>query len=147
MHEPHMSVVVTCTLQTYGTLHVFFCCSGHFPYCIILFLEGEPPPPRSTPWGAYRPASHVGQYLFYCSTLQCSTLLLHLLLVDRSMVVGHVLMDHMCSFMCTSHIDMTAHNPAFFLSWVALCELLYVHMTWPIAEHSRLQSQLWQLPV
>ena len=40
-------------------------------------------------------------------------LLLHSLVVDRSMVVGHVPMDHTCSFMCTSHIDMTAHNPVF----------------------------------
>ena len=95
-------------------LCMFFCCSGHFLYCIILFLEGEPPPPRSTPWGAYRSMSHVRQYLFL--SFNPSTqhfLLLHSFLVDRSMVVGHVLKDHTCSFMCTSHIDMTAHNPAF----------------------------------
>ena len=31
-------------------------CTGHF-FCTVSFLlEGEPPPPRSTPWGAYRPA-------------------------------------------------------------------------------------------
>ena len=29
------------------------------------------------------------------------------------MVGGHVLMDHMCSFLCTCHIDMTVHTPAF----------------------------------
>ena len=27
-------------------------------------------------------------------------------MVDRNMVVGHIPMDHMCSFMCTNHIDM-----------------------------------------
>ena len=53
---------------------------------------------------------------------------IHSLIVDRSMVVGHVLMDHMCSFMCTNHIDMTATQPSLFTSWLALCELLYVHM-------------------
>ena len=30
----------------------------------------------------------------------------HMLTVDRSMVVGHVLTVHTCSFMCTNHIDM-----------------------------------------
>ena len=44
-----------------------------FSYCIILFLEGEPPPPRSTPWGVYRSASYARQYLFYHLTLQHST--------------------------------------------------------------------------
>ena len=39
--------------------------------------------------------------------------LTHSFMADRRMVVGHVPMDHTCSFMCTSHIDMTAHNPAF----------------------------------
>ena len=34
-----------------------FSCLGHFPCCVVpLFLEGETPPPRSTPWGAHRSA-------------------------------------------------------------------------------------------
>ena len=37
----------------------------------------------------------------------------HSYLVGRSMVVGHILMVHTCSLMCTNHIDMTAHIPAF----------------------------------
>ena len=37
----------------------------------------------------------------------------HMLTVDRSMVVGHVPTVHTCSFMCTNHIDMIAHTPAF----------------------------------
>ena len=84
-----------------------------FSYCIIPFLEGEPPPPRSTPWGAYRSVSYARQYLFFI--IQPSSTALSLLhsLVDRSMVVGHVPMDHTCPFMCTSHIIMTAHNLAF----------------------------------
>ena len=79
--------------------------------CTVSFLvEGEPPPPRSTPWGAYR------------SAVSCEAVPLRLaflwqhsysLTVDRSMVVGHVPTDHMCSFMCTNHIEMTVHNLAF----------------------------------
>ena len=34
----------------------------------------------------------------------------------RSMVVGHVLTVHTCSFMCTNHTDMIAHTPAFYKS-------------------------------
>ena len=37
----------------------------------------------------------------------------HMVTVDRSMVVGHVPTVHTCSFMCTNHIDMIAHTPAF----------------------------------
>ena len=98
MHEPHMSVVVTCTLQC-------FFCTGHFFHTVLFLLEGEPPPPRSTPWGAYRPAISGGAVpLFIIQPFSA---------VVRSMVVGHVLMDHTCSFMCTNHIDMTVHNLAF----------------------------------
>ena len=37
----------------------------------------------------------------------------HMVTADRSTVVGHVPTVHMCSFMCTNHIDMMAHTPAF----------------------------------
>ena len=37
----------------------------------------------------------------------------HVVTADRSMVVGHVPTVHTCSFMCTNHIDMIAHTPAF----------------------------------
>ena len=37
--------------------------------------------------------------------------------LGRSMVVGHVLMVHTCSFKFTNHIDMIAHTLAFFTSW------------------------------
>ena len=40
----------------------------------------------------------------------------HMLTVDRSMVVGHVLTVHICSFMCTN--DST--HPGLFKSWGAL---------------------------
>ena len=85
---------------------------GHFAHCVIPYWGGATPP-RSTPWGAYRPAiSHKALPLYHsaCWMWHSPT---HSHMVDRSTVVGHVLMDHTCSFMCTSHIDMTTHHPAF----------------------------------
>ena len=47
----------------------------------------------------------------------------------RSMVVRHVLMVHTCSFLCTCHIGMTVHVPAYL--WVGndSRNFLYVHNT------------------
>ena len=94
-----------------GALQLFLC-QATVMHCVIPIVEGEPPPPRSTPWGAYSLLSHARQCLFFHLALVGSTHA-HLLTVDRSTVVGHIPTDHMCSFMCTSHIDMTVHNPAF----------------------------------
>ena len=84
-----------------------------FFHTVLFLLEGEPPPPRSTPWGAYRSAISGGAVplLLFGPSVQHSHI--HSLIVDRSSVVGHVWMDHTCSFMCTNHIDMTPHSPAF----------------------------------
>ena len=38
-----------------GALQLFLC-QATVTHCVIPIIEGEPPPPRSTPWGAYRPA-------------------------------------------------------------------------------------------
>ena len=65
------------------------------------------------------PGEHTGPHHTLCSIpsnncLQCCHTYTHSLMVDRrSTVVGHVPMVHMCSFMCTNHIDMIAHTPAF----------------------------------
>ena len=85
-------------------------------HTVSFLIEGEPPPPRSTPWGAYRPAISHGAVPFCHSAYSMWYSLTHSPMVDRRTVVGHVLMDHMCSFMCTSHIDITIHNPTFL--WV-----------------------------
>ena len=88
-------------------------CSGHFQDCFTIFAAQahltvschygrQPPSPRSTPWGAYR-----------YNHLECCHTCTHSFMVDRSTVAGHVAMVHMCSFMYTNHIDMTAHTPAF----------------------------------
>ena len=51
-----------------------FSCSGHFfILCQSIFLQGEPPPPRSTPWEAYRTAISYGAILLFYSAFQCST--------------------------------------------------------------------------
>ena len=88
-----------------------FCCSGHFPYCIILFLRASHPLPDQPPGEHTGPCLTQGSTSFIIRPF--SAALLHSFLADRSTVVGHVPMNHTCSFMCTSHIDMTAHNPAF----------------------------------
>ena len=90
-------------------LYNFFC-QAILAHTVSFLIDGEPPTPRSTAWGAYR------------SAISCEAVPLHSafhsstpysLTVDRSMVVGHIPLDHMHSFMCTNHIDMTVHNPAF----------------------------------
>ena len=99
MHEPHMSVVVICALQ---------CFSAQATFSVLChsFLSGSHPPPRSTPWGAYRPTISGGAVpLFIIWPFSA---------VVRSTMVGHVPMDHTYSFMCTNHIDMTVHNQPFY---------------------------------
>ena len=112
LYSANLSFIPEGTLTFYCTLHIFFCL-GH-SLLSHSYIEGEPPPPRSTPWGAYRPIiSHTrwNPYYHWAYLMQLS--LSHSLLIDRSTVVGHVPTDHMCSFMYTSHIDMTVHNQAF----------------------------------
>ena len=93
-----------------GALQLFLC-QATVTHCVIPIVGGSHPLPDQLPGEHTGPPSHVRQYLF-CSALVGSTRT-HSLTVDRSTVVGHILMDHTCSFMCTSHIDMTVHNPAF----------------------------------
>ena len=92
--------------------------SGPALICLsLLYIEEEPPPPRSIPWGAYRctiscgavpPSICLQNYTFtHFHTVT------HSYLVGRSMMVGHILMAHTCSLMCTNHIDMIAHTLAF----------------------------------
>ena len=38
-------------------------------------------------------------------------------MVDRSMVVGHILTDHTYSLMGINHRDMTAHTPDFYVGY------------------------------
>ena len=80
----------------------------------FLNIEEEPPTPRSTHWGAYRSATSCGA-VHPSIWLQSHTFthFTHSYLVGRGMVVGHILMVHICSFLCTNHIDMTAHTPPF----------------------------------
>ena len=97
-----------------------FSCSGHFFHMCDSFFLGEPSPPRSTPWGAYRSAiSYKAVPLSFDLSMQHS--FTHSLTADRSMVVGHVLTVHTCSFVCTSHRNDSTH-PSLFMSLGALWE-------------------------
>ena len=98
MHEPHISVVVTCTL------HCFFLHRPLFLYCVI------------PSWGGATPCQINSLGSIQACNLKWAVLLFIIQpfsAVVRSTVLGHVLTDHTCSFMCTNHIDMIVHNPAF----------------------------------
>ena len=79
---------------------------------------------RSHPLPDQLPGEHTGPQTSYGADppLQLPSVLplththSHMVTKDRSMVVGHFLMVHTCSFMCTNHIDMIAHTLAFL--WV-----------------------------
>ena len=107
-----------------------FSCLGHFTYCVIpLILRGSHPSQINSLGEHTGLPSHMRQYLFLSFGPSMQHSLAHSLMADRSTVVGHVLMDHTCSFMCTSHIDMTAHMPAFLQVGEQSGNLLYAHMT------------------
>ena len=78
-------------------------------------MRGSLPLPDQLPGEHTGPQATSGTDPLY-NCLQCchSHTHSHMITVDRSMVVGHVLMVHTCSFMCTNHIDMIAHTPSLF---------------------------------
>ena len=95
----------------YGRCFTVVSLPGHCYTLCHSYCWGEPPPPWSTPWGAYGPAISCEAVPLSFSPFGSTHA--HSLTVDRSTVDGHIPMDHTCSFMCTSHIDMTVHNLAF----------------------------------
>ena len=81
-----------------------------WPTCSVYpVFEGEPPPPISTPWGAYSGAASQ------CVKLFTIMIRLRLILEElEALWLGANPTVHRWSLMCTNHIDMTAHTPAFF---------------------------------
>ena len=79
----------------------------------FLYIEEEPSPARSTPWGAYRSSTSCGALppSMYLQSHIFTHLLTHSFLLGRSMVVGHIPIVHTCSLICQSHRH---DNPAFF---------------------------------
>ena len=77
-------------------------------------FEGEPPPPISTSWGAYKDAASHGTLTF--KPLAITTCLSLVLEELEALWLGVNLMVHRWSLMCTNHIDMIAHTPAFFFT-------------------------------
>ena len=80
-----------------GALHAFYIysCTGHILHTVSFhFLEEEPLPPRSTPRGVYRPVISYEAVPLLSFGLLVQHSLTHSLIADRSMVAGHVQMDH-----------------------------------------------------
>ena len=97
-------------------LFTFIPAQATFAYCVIPFSWGGATPSQINSLGSIQAHHLIWGSTSLSFSLSVQHSLTHSLVADRSMVVGHVLIDHMCSFMCASHIDMTAHNLAFL--WV-----------------------------
>ena len=115
-----------------------FSCLGHFAYCVIpLFLRGSHPLPDLLP------GEHTGLpfHMTGNTSLSFGPSIQHSLAYTHSWQIevqwfGHVLTDHTCSFMCTSHINMMAHSLSLFMSWRALWKTLVCSYD---ISHSRIQ--------
>ena len=106
--------------------------------CHSTFFEGEPPPPRSTPWEAYRPAISYNAIPLYHLALQCST---HSHTHSWQIEVWWLGMFWWTTHvLCTSHIDMTAHTPSLFMSWGALWEPF-------VCSYDISHSRTWQVSI
>ena len=115
---------------SYQKCFAIFTCAR--PFSVSFLCEKEPPPPRSTPWAAYRwhgSCIHISTSVWQPGETHSVSAfaLLHILQSGRSVVVGHVLMVHTCSFMCTNHIDMIAHTLAFLWVGEQSCHLDFHH--------------------
>ena len=99
-----------------------------FLHTVSFLIEGSHPLPDQLPGEHTCPPSHTRQCLFIVQPVWMWHSLTHSHVVDRSMVVGHVPMDHMFFYVYQSHRHGST-QPSLFTSWVVLCELLYAHMT------------------
>ena len=82
-------------------------------YSVLHQYEREPPSLQINSLGSIQVRiSLCAVYLVTIAFNAATHTHIHIM-VDRSTVVGHVPMVHMCSFMCTNHIHMIAHTPAF----------------------------------
>ena len=81
--------------------------------CVYPVFEGEPPPPISTPWGAYSGAASHGtlDLLSHLPSWPASASYIGRV---GSPVVSMNLTVCRWSLMCTNHTDMIANTPAFF---------------------------------
>ena len=120
-----------------------FSCSGHFFQTVSFhFSWGGATPYPINSLGSIQVCHLILSNTSFSFGLSMQHSFTHSLMADRSIVVGHIQTVHMHSFMCTSHIGMTAHTPAFL--WVGQYSgnLFYGHMTKTIAKHNRCQSHL-----
>ena len=106
--------LLKCLMECQALWKALYSCFSARPLlCTVSFLllRGSHPLPDQLPGEHTGPPSHARQCLFHLALVGSTHA--HSLTVGRSTVVGHIPTYHTCSFMCTSHIDMTVHNPAF----------------------------------
>ena len=124
----------SCTLQKInGTFYsdLFILAKAQLFSLSFLYIEEEPPPPRSIPWGAYRSA-------ISCRAVSPSICLQsHKFTHFTGKYDNHILIVHTCSLMCTNHIHMTAHPSLFYRVGY------HSYNMWSIAGHSHI-SHLWR---
>ena len=102
------------TWMSFSHALYIYSCTGHFYTVSFHCLEEEPPPPDQLPGEHTGPPSYTWQCLFLLFGLSVQhSLNSHSLQIE---VWLGMLQQTTFSFMCTSHIDMTAHNSAFL--WV-----------------------------
>ena len=123
-----------------GTLQLYSC-TGHFLHTVSFHSpEGEPPPPRSTPWGAIQVCHLMLGSTSLSFSLSVQHSLTHSLMADRTMVVGYVLTDHTCSFYVHQSHRHDSTQPSHYTSWVALCEPL-------VCSYDISHSRAWQASI
>ena len=106
-------------------------CFLHRPLFSVLchsFLRGIQPLQDQLPGEHTGLLSQTEQCLFLSFGPSVQDSHIHSLIVDRSMVVGHVPMDHVFFYVHLSHRHDST-QPSLFTSWVALCERLYARIT------------------
>ena len=116
--EPYLSTVLSCTSQYQWHFLQWPVHSDKGPalfFLSFLYIEEEPPPPRSTPWGAYRSAISCGTVPpSICLQSHTFTHFTHSYLVGQSMVVGHIPMVHTLFDVHQSHRNDSTHPSVFY---------------------------------
>ena len=123
-------------MQPFKAFYIYSC-TGHFLHTVSFHsLEGESPPPRSTPWGAYRSTISYKAVPLYCLAFQCS---IHSHTHSWQIEVWWLDMFQWttCVLLCVPVIKTWHCTTSPLTSWVALCEPLVCSYD---ISHSRAQQ-------
>ena len=103
-------------------LYSILCSSGQPLNCVLPVLEGATLSQINSLGSIQVCKPHVAQILFLQSpsVLPFIHTLIHMVTVDRSMVVGQVPMVHTCSFYVHQSYRHDSTHPGLFTSWGAL---------------------------